>query len=567
MNIFSSSHNSHITNILTDIYGQEASEEMEKRIQKIIKKYKKNSTILQKSHKRKGLPFFSEKDAVLITYANSIESTTEKPLKTLKKFLKKYVQKEFSIVHILPFFPSSSDGGFSIKDFRKVDEKHGNWSDISAISQDYRVMADLVLNHVSVQSEWFQKFLKGDKKYKDFFLHYSEKIDTSAVFRSRIHPLLTKFQTRTGEKYVWTTFSPDQVDLNYQNPEVLYEIIDILFFYLSQGVEILRLDAVGFLWKNPQTSSIHLPQTHNIVKLLHVLLEEVAPYATLVTETNVQYQENISYFGKGNDESHAVYAFDLPPLIVHAFFKKTTSYLQNFYHECKKGSGVFLNFLASHDGIGLLGAKNIVPDEEIEELVAEILCNREGFVSKKSIADENHPYELNVSFFDALNKIYEESIEANQKFLAAHAISIFLQGIPAVYIHSLLGSRNNYEEARRKGIKRLINRARINWEELQENLAEPSSRRLQILNGIMNLLSFRKSHTCFSPEAKQNILIHNPRLFCFERGENENKTILIVNVSNEKIKIDEYKNHTNILQGKTFSGHIKPYQTLLLHIS
>lgn len=553
--------------LLQEIYPKATACATEKKIQKILQKYKDNPIIQEKKEARKNLPPFSEKDAVLITYADTITEPNTPSLHTLRKFLKTYIQNKFSTIHILPFYPSSSDGGFSVKDFRKIDSQHGDWKDIQNLAKDYRIMSDLVLNHVSSESEWFQKFLAGEKKYQDYFVHFPKKVSTRKVFRPRVQPLLTEFLTHSGEKkYVWTTFSPDQVDLNYENPDVLCEIIDILLFYLSQGIECVRLDAVGFLWKDRKNSSIHLPKTHAIIQLLRSITEEIAPYAVLITETNVRYKHNTSYFGTQNNEAHAVYGFHLPPIVVHAFFKNTTKYLEKFYKKKYKNKGVMLNFLASHDGIGLLGAKNIMPDEEVNELVSEVLHHREGFVSYKTIADENHPYELNISFFDALSKSYEESREANQKFLSAHAISFFLQGVPAIYIHSLLGSRSNHEEAREKGIKRLINRAQIPLNLLEESLSEPSSRRAQILEGIHALLSLRKQLSCCAPQEIQKIKHKDSRIWCCERRNKDSHILLLVNTSAEEVEISEHIEQIDLLTKNPFSGKIQPYQTLVLSL-
>lgn len=297
------------------------------RITRTVEKYVTHPVVVKKRKTYKDRMVLSEEDAILITYADSIFKEGEKPLRTLHRFLKTYVKSAISTVHLLPFLKSSSDGGFSVMDYRQMDPRLGDWNDVQAIGKDYRLMADLVLNHVSSQSVWFQKFLKGDRRYRPYFLSFDEPIDVSDVFRPRTHPLLTRFETETGVKYVWTTFSQDQIDLNFHHPGVLLEIIDVLMHYLTKGIEFIRLDAIGYVWKELGTSCVNLPQTHEIVKLLRTVMEYAAPYAILVAEVNFPYKENISYV-EARHEASLAYHFSLPPIVIDAFIHEDTSILQ-----------------------------------------------------------------------------------------------------------------------------------------------------------------------------------------------------------------------------------------------
>ena len=242
---------------------------------------------------------FDHTDSILITYGDQFRQEGLPPLRTLEAFCDEFLQGLVPGVHILPFFPYSSDDGFSIIDYRQVDPNLGSWVEVERIARRYRLMADAVLNHCSREHAWFKAFLRGDPAYRDYFITVDPTEDLSQVVRPRALPLLTSFQTSHGEQHVWTTFSADQVDLNYANPDVLLEIVDVLLGYLAHGAQAIRLDAIAYLWKEIGTSCIHLPQTHRAVQFFRLLLDAAAPGAVLITETNVPHQDNVAYFGDG----------------------------------------------------------------------------------------------------------------------------------------------------------------------------------------------------------------------------------------------------------------------------
>jgi len=414
----------------------------------------------------------SERDSILITYGDQVQAQNEKPLKTLNVFCKLHLTDIVSGIHILPFFPSTSDDGFSVLDYRKVDPALGDWDDITSLRGHFRLMYDAVVNHISSRSEWFQGFLRGDPRYRDYFIAVDGLPDLSQVVRPRTLPLLTNFKTSSGEKRVWTTFSEDQVDLNYKNSEVLLEILDVLLMYAERGADFIRLDAIAYLWKEIGTTCIHLPQAHRIIQFLRAAFDEVAPHVHLITETNVPHTDNVSYFGDGTNEAQLVYNFALPPLTLHTFHTGDARLLSDWARTFALPSDktTFFNFLASHDGIGLNPVRGILSDADIASLVDKTLAHG-GLISYKQEADGTQsPYEMNINYFDALSDPNgKEPLDLQvERFLAAQAIMLSLVGVPGIYFHSLFGSRGWLEGVRQTGHNRTINREKLQFDKLQE---------------------------------------------------------------------------------------------------
>ncbi|HLA06853.1 MAG TPA: alpha-amylase family glycosyl hydrolase, partial [Anaerolineales bacterium] len=304
------------------LYGEDRSPQLLARVESLLSQYRTRVA----EHKCN----LSERDSILITYGDQVQSSNERPLQTLGALCKQYLTGVVSGIHILPFYPWTSDDGFSVVDYRQVDPALGDWDDVSSMQSHFRLMFDGVINHISSQSGWFKGFLRDDPRYRDYFITIEDEPDLSQVVRPRALPLLTAFDTSSGEKRVWTTFSADQIDLNFKNPEVLFEILDILLLYAERGATFIRLDAIAYLWKEIGTTCIHLPQTHRVIQFLRAALNEAAPHVHLITETNVPHVDNISYFGDGTNEARLVYNFALPPLTLHAFHTGDASVLSNW---------------------------------------------------------------------------------------------------------------------------------------------------------------------------------------------------------------------------------------------
>ena len=299
-----------------------------------------------KNNKKKNW-FVSEKTTMVICYGDSIYSKNKKHLKTFQAFFNKKLNKFIDTIHFLPFYPSSSDSGFAVKDHYKIDSKFGNWLNIKNFSSKAHIMADMVINHASARGLWFKNFLKEKKPGKDYFLLVNSKFNASKVVRPRDHKLLKEINIFKKKEYLWRTFSDDQIDLNFKNPKVLLRFIKIMLNLIKNGVTIFRLDAIAYLWKKSGTKCINLKQTHEIVKVLRIVSNSLNIKTIIVTETNLPEKENLSYFGN-NDESNWIYNFTLPPLLIYSLLFENGSYLNAWCKklpQTKKGNS-YLNFIA-----------------------------------------------------------------------------------------------------------------------------------------------------------------------------------------------------------------------------
>ena len=478
----------------------------------------------------------SQADSFLITYGDHVTREGEHPLSTLHTFLDTYAP-DISTVHILPFFPYSSDDGFSVIDYTTVRPDLGDWSDIESITSTHSLMIDAVLNHVSSQSEWFEKFLASEPGFEELATVVDPETDLSQVVRPRTLPLLTRYERADGPSWVWTTFSADQIDLNYRDPATLLRVLNVIITYARHGARFLRIDAATYMWKEIGTSCVSLDNTHRLIQLFRAVLDLTYPGTMIITETNVPHEENISYFGDGTNEAQVVYNFALPPLTLHALTRGTSSYLNAWARTLRK-EHTFLNFLASHDGIGLRGVEAILPTAEREAL-ADLTRAHGGFVSNRLDNGLEVPYELNISFFDALNDpsgdVPIETQVAN--FVCAHSIALTLAGVPAIYLHSLVGSRSAPELVTKTGNRRSINRAQLDYEELKTELADPTSLRSMVHTALSALLARRSTLDAFDPAADQDILHDDDRLFVVRRTGKTTSLLAIHNLTDGQVDL------------------------------
>lgn len=464
---------------------------------------------------------WDQQDVAVITYGDTFKQEDEAPLQTLHRFLRQHLSGVCSIVHILPFFPYSSDDGFAVINYVEVNQALGDWAGIEAIAAEFALMADLVINHCSSRSQWFENFKQRRDPGRDYFIEVDPATDLSAVVRPRTSPLLRETETLDGKRYVWCTFSHDQIDLDFRNPRVLLEFVGIIRHYLERGIALFRLDAVAFLWKEIGTPCINLPQTHEIIRMLRLLIEHKNPQAIIITETNIPNRENLSYFGNAN-EAHLIYNFTLPPLLLNTMLTGDCSLLKQWMMSmppAQKGTTYF-NFLASHDGIGLRPVEGILEDAEVDE-IARLIQSFGGEVSWRSTGKGEHrPYELNIALIDACRGTLQgEDDYQLERFVCAHAIMLALEGIPAFYVHSLLATPNDRVKMELTSNNRAINRHNWDYPDLEAELADRNSLHARALAQLTRLIQIRKQQPAFHPNATQFTLHFGTSVFAFWRQD------------------------------------------------
>ena len=520
-----------IQTLLSELYGDERVDALSQKI----------NTRLARTPRRvsKGARW-SPEDVLLITYADAFSSEDETPLRSLKRFLNARMQGLITQVHLLPFFPYTSDDGFAVSDYRRVDPTHGDWEDIRALSEEVDLAFDLVINHASSSHPRFQEFLEDRPPGRGYFTKAELTDDLSKVTRPRATPLLQTYESASGPKHVWCTFSRDQVDWDFKNPDVLLEFVDIFVGYIERGASWVRLDAIAYLWKEVGTSCVHLPQTHTLVKLLRAIAESIAPNFKVLTETNVPMAENLSYFGEG-DEAHIVYNFSLPPLLTHALLRGQSRHLTKWCQslpELPEGC-TYLNFTASHDGIGLRPLEGLLDDEELDHLLSTVLAF-DGRLTERTRPDGSlSPYEANISLFDAFKGTSEgQDGWQVERFLVSQALMLSLAGVPALYYNTLLSAPNNLEGMRETGRNRTINRKKWTLSEIDARLDAPGGAPQRVLQGLTTMLSVRQACPAFHPEAAQTCLAVDQRIFALLRESDDGQRLLcLFNLSAEEVDV------------------------------
>ena len=519
----------------------------EKEIVQIIKQFNKKNPKKKKS--------ISEKTTLVICYGDSVYSEKNKSIRVFKNFFQKRLGENFNIVHFLPFYPSSSDSGFAVKDHYKIDSKLGNWFDIKSFSKKSDIMADMVINHSSARGLWFKNFLKAKRPGKDYFLTVDSKFNTSKVVRPRDHKLLKKIDIFNKTDYLWRTFSPDQLDLNFKNPAVLLRFIKIMINLINHGVTIFRLDAIAYLWKESGTKCINLNKTHEIIKLLRVISGLLNTQTLIVTETNLPEKENLSYFGK-NDEANWIYNFSLPPLLIHAFLFENNSYLYNWSKKLprSKNGNCYLNFIASHDGIGMRPTEGLLSSKALKDFLYRLKKNGSKFSYRKIQNKSKKIYEANITVFDALKKTnYDNGKFSFERYISAHSIMIAFEGVPAVYFNSIFGTSNDEAKFVITGNNRDVNRYKWNLKNISNKLNNKDSKEYYFYKKISNLLSIKKKQKAFHPNASRENINLGPKIFCFKR-ESINKKQTIICITNLSSKIQYLKLNKKFLKYKDLLG-------------
>ncbi len=559
---------SKLNNIYKISLSKKDIDKYEEEIIQIIKKFNKKNP-----KKKKNI---SEKTSLVICYADSVYLNKRSPISLFKTFFRKRLKKSFNTIHFLPFYPSSSDSGFSVKDHYKIENKLGNWSDIKKISKSNDIMADMVINHTSARGLWFRNFLKNKQPGKNYFLTVDSKFDTSKVIRPRDHKLLKKINIFNKKEYLWRTFSADQLDLNFKNPSVLLRFIKIMINLINHGVTIFRLDAIAYLWKASGTKCINLNQTHEVIKLLRIISSSLNIETIIVSETNLPEKENLSYFGK-NDEANWIYNFSLPPLLIHAFLFENSSYLNQWSKKLPiaKNGNSYLNFISSHDGIGIRPTEGIFNKKVLNKFLKRLKKNGSKFSYRKVKNKSKKVYEANITVFDALKKS-DYDLKGKfflERYVSAHSIMISFEGVPALYFNSLFGKSNDEAKYIITGNNRDVNRYKWNYKNISKRLDNKDSKQSIFYQKISNLLIVKRKQKAFHPNAARHSINLGSKIFSFKRiSSNKKQTIIcITNLSSkiQKVYLNKiYHNWKNLIGPKIEIKNkfliLKPFETIWL---
>ncbi len=564
--------------LLESIYHDHDSEELDfvfNQLLRIIQDFKLESSY----EENKNVSSWDQSHCVLITYADTVRKDNERSLITLERVLNRYFLTLSKVLHILPFLKSTSDGGFAVSSHDYLEDRFGNWEDLKNLSNDHILMADLVLNHVSSSHLWVQQFIKSQEPGLSNIFSPSQQKDWSNVIRPRSSSLFSQINTSDGPRYVWTTFGPDQVDLNWQNPRMVLEFLKLLIKYLGNGVKWLRLDAVGFIWKEEGTTCLHLPKAHLIVKALKMQLSNLLNDGVLITETNVPQKENLSYLIP-EDEAHMAYNFPLPPLLLEAVITSRADLLNNWitnWPDLPVNTTMF-NFTASHDGVGLRALEGLMSDQRLNDLL--ISCEkRGGLISHRRLSNgDDKPYELNISWWSAMEDSSRDSKRFQyERFILTQLVVIALKGVPAFYLPALLASDNDIKSFSMSGQRRDLNRERFKYEELSltlQNDDSNASRNIKFLSKAMEIRSILDS---FHPSSQMECLTKDRSdLVAIKRGKNRKIILAIHNFTENKLnyKINDLEFLNSIssnvdlkdyLSGKRYSNLsivLDPFQVL-----
>ena len=534
----------------------------------LINKYNKN-------RKKEDLKI-NESTSLVICYGNSVTDGNKKSLKVFNKFYKKYLKNNFDSVHFLPFYPSSSDSGFAVKDHYKIEPRLGSWKDVKLISKNCNLMADLVINHSSARGLWFSNFLKNKSPGKDYFFTVDKNFNSKKVIRPREHKLLKKIKLSNETKYLWRTFSPDQIDLNFKNPKVLIRFIKIIFNLINNGVRIFRLDAIAYLWKENGNTCINHTNTHNIIKFIRLVFNLLKTECIIITETNLPEKENLSYFGN-NDEANWIYNFSLAPILVYSLLfedsNKITKWSKNF--PIAKLNNNYLNFIASHDGIGMRPIEGILSTNTQKKFLSRLKKNGGEFSYRKVQGVKKKVYEANITLFNAFkcSDFDKSGIFGFERYMAAHTIMISFDGIPAIYFNSMFGNSNDNSKYIISGNKRDLNRYRWNKDKIEDHLKDQNSKQNKYYKNLSNILAIRGKQKAFHPNAIRKTLKLGANFFGIKRVSTDNKQSIYC-ITNMTSKLQLLKVNKNIFYKRNLfnskltkkSGKIQfePFQTVWL---
>lgn len=428
---------------------------------------------------------------VLITYADSMG----KDIRELHAVLKEHFSKAIGGVHLLPFFPSSADRGFAPMDYRAVDPAFGTWNDVEALSKDFALTADFMINHLSAHSPEYQDFLarKDESPYRDLFIRYKdfwpggkasrEDLDRVYKRKERDPYVVAEFADGTREK-VWCTFDPEQIDLNCFSESGKRFIRENLVFLAEHGVSNVRLDAFAYAVKRAGGSCFF--EEPGVWELLEECQKILRPYgADILPEIHEHYTIQM----KIADRELPVYDFALPMLLLNAIYFGNAQYLKHWLDICPRNQYTTLD---THDGIGVVDVKDLMPDEEIERTRDHLYDFGANVKRSYNTAAYNNldVYQVNCTYYSALGN-------DDDKYLLARAVQMFAPGVPMVYYVGLLAGKNDIELLEQTKVGRNINRHYYTKDEIDREVERPVVRKL------IRLMEMRNEFPAFSGAFEQ----------------------------------------------------------------
>lgn len=472
-------------------------------------------------------------------------------------------------IHLMPLLkspPGSNDGGYAVSDYREVDSKFGSLEDLKEVLTQLRKRGmistlDLVMNHTSDQHEWAAKARSGDQKYKDYYYFYQDRQlpDQFEHTMPEVFPHSSPGNFTYVEElneHVMSVFHNYQWDLNYTNPEVFREMIKVLLFLSNLGVDILRLDAVAFTWKQVGTTSQNLPQAHTILQLMKACAQVVAPGTAFIAEAIVAPHEVIRYFGEGEawgKECEIAYHATFMASLWDAMATGETSLLMKGLHgiPAKPDRTTWINYLRCHDDIGLgfddahLRETGKDPYSHKQFLINYYSGNFPGSLAKGApFASNPKTGDARISGSMAALSGLEASIESGdtssidqsiRKILMSHAIIFAYGGLPILYYGDEIGTGNNYaylDDPDQAYDNRWMHRPIVDWDKV-ERRKEKGTVEQRVFDGLRTLIHLRKA----SPEmADRNSCsleeTGNPHVFGFLRWNEEGaRTMVLANFS------------------------------------
>lgn len=423
---------------------------------------------------------------LLITYADSLG----KNLKELNEIINCYFQDAIGGIHLLPFYPSSGDRGFAPMDYTKVDAEFGDWADIEHMAEKYYLMFDYMINHISAKSEYYKDFLlhKDHSEYKELFIRYQDfwengeptEGQVDAIYKRKLKAPYTiaEFADGTREK-VWCTFDNEQIDINCQSDTAKAFLKNNLENLCRHGAALIRLDAFAYATKKAGTSCFFIePEVWELLNDCRVILSGTG------VELLPEIHEHYSIQMKIAEKDYYIYDFALPMLMLNALYYGQTQYLKSWLLKCPEKQFTTLD---THDGIGVVDVKDLLPDEEIEKTKEDIFKFGANVKKIYNTAAYNNLdiYQVNCTYYSALG-------DDDASYLLARVVQFFAPGIPQVYYVGMLAGKNDLKLLEETKEGRNINRHYYAKEEIAEEIKRP------VIQRLLNLMKFRNEHEAFS---------------------------------------------------------------------